>query len=564
MRFATRTFLFSFVPFAFLLMGSFWAIQKMVESTVRDGLRTSLRTTHDSIARVRSKSELQNSRFLRVIGGNASLKAALQLLLAERRSGDARLTVEGRLRELCQALGFDFLMVSDADGAVLTGVMRIEEQFVAMDTALVGPPQRGFVTVGDQAYQVASTPIVQGDENLGTLSVGEHFDFSEFSTPAVLARHGKILKSSIPGISLPEIESALSGCKEQAECEVKLGGEAYVSLPMESIYFGEGYLLRSLQSVDSASGPVQKILRNVFLTASAAALLAGTILSVLSSRSIVRPIAGVVSHLRKSEKTGLLPEFHTKLAPILELRELTESFNRAATGIREARESLHKANVAFVESLASALDARDRYTAGHSRRVSEYSCAIGQAMAVSEEELDRIQMGALLHDIGKIGIADSVLRKPGALTKEERALLEQHPIIGRRILEGVSGFHAYLPAVELHHENWDGSGYPLGLRGAATPLSARVVHVADAYDAMTSDRPYRRGMSHEEAIRELEQNAGTQFDASIVPVFTKLVGIARKARQSGANSLEVRSLAEALNGDRMAASPERKAEAKNA
>ena len=566
MRFATRIFLFSFVPFAFLLMGSFWAIQKMVESTVRDGLRTSLRTTHDSIARVRSKSELQNSRFLRVIGENASLKAGLQLLLAERKSGDARLTVESQLREICQALGFDFIMVSDADGATLAGVMRIEQQLVAMDIARVRPLQRGFVTVGDRAYQVASTPIDQGDENLGTLSVGEYFDFSEFSTPAVLAHHGKVLKSSIPGISLQEVESALTACKEQSECEVKLGVETYVSLPMESIYFGEGYVLRSLQSVDSVSGPVQKILRNVFLTAGLAALLAGMILSVLSSRSIVRPIARVVSHLRKSEKTGLLPEFHTKLAPILELRELTESFNRAATSIREARESLHQAYVEFVGSLASALDARDRYTAGHSRRVSEYSCAIGQAMAVSDEELNQIRMGALLHDIGKIGIADSVLQKPGALSHQERMLLEQHPIIGRRILEGVNGFHAYLPAVELHHENWDGSGYPLGLRGPATPLSARIIHVADAYDAMTSDRPYRPGMSHEEAIRVLEQNAGTQFDAAIVPVFTKLAGIARRARPpAGASSLEVRSLAEALNADRMAAaSPQPSAEVKNA
>src|SRR5258708_14511591 len=126
MRFATRTFLFSFVPFALLLMGSFWAIQKMVESTVRDGLRTSLRQTHDSIARVRSKSELQNSRFLRVIGENASLKAGLQLLLEERKSAAARLTVEGQLREMCQELGFDFLLVSDTDGAALAGGVRID------------------------------------------------------------------------------------------------------------------------------------------------------------------------------------------------------------------------------------------------------------------------------------------------------------------------------------------------------------------------------------------------------------------------------------------------------
>src|SRR5260221_14545366 len=131
-------------------------------------------------------------------------------------------------------------------------------------------------------------------------------------------------------------------------------------MPMESIFCGEGYVLRSLQSVDSASGPVQTILRNVFVIAAVAALLAGMFLSMLSSRSIVRPIAGVVSHLRESEKTGLLPEFHVKLAPIYEIRELAESFNRAATAIQDARESLHRAYVQFVESLASALDARDR------------------------------------------------------------------------------------------------------------------------------------------------------------------------------------------------------------
>ena len=549
MRFATRTFLFSFVPFAFLLMGSFWTIQKLVESTVRNGLRTSLRHTHDSIARVRSKSELQNSRFLKVVGENATLKAGLQLLLAERKSVAARLTVEDQLRDICDTLGFDFLVVSDPDGAVMAGVMRIDDQLVAMDIARMRPPQRGFVTVGDRAYQVASTPIDQGDENIGILSVGEHFDFSEFNTPAVLARNGRILKSSIPGIPLQEVESALKNCKEQAECEVRLRGETYISLPMESIFFGQGYVLRSLQSVDSASGPVQAILRNVFVLAGIGALLAAMILSVLSSRSIVKPIAGVVSHLRESEKTGLLPEFRARLAPIYEIRELAESFNRAAAAIREGRDGLYRAYVQFVESLASALDARDRYTAGHSRRVSEYSCGIARAMHIEGEALDELRIGALLHDIGKIGIADSVLQKPGALTKEERELLQQHPTIGRRILEGVQGFRPYLHAVELHHENWDGSGYPLGLRGDATPLSARIVHVADAYDAMTSDRPYRRGMSHEEAIRVLEQNAGTQFDGAIVPLFAKLTGIAQKPRLTVKDSgPEVRSLADAING----------------
>jgi HD-GYP domain-containing protein (c-di-GMP phosphodiesterase class II) len=528
MRFATRTFLWSFIPFVILLLGSFWAIQKLVEHTVRDGLRTSLRQTHVSVARVRANSELQNSRFLKILGENPSLKAGLQLLLAAPKNGDARRTVEDQLREICERLGFDFLLVSNPDGAALAGVMRVGEQLVGMDIARLRPPQQGFATVGDRSYQVVSTPIDEGDENIGILSVGEPFDFSAFTTPAVLAHRGKVLKSSIPGIPLEEVEAALKPCRERAECEVRLRGEAYISLPMDSISFGEGYVLRSLQSIDAASGPVQGILRNVFGIAGLGALLATAIVSILSAQSIVRPIRAVVAHLKESEGTGLLPEFQAKPGHIQEIRELSESFNRAAAVIREARQNLHRAYVEFVGSLASALDARDRYTAGHSRRVSELSCVIARAMHLAPQELEDIRIGALLHDIGKIGIGDTVLQKPGKLTNEEFALVQQHPTIGRRILEGVQGFQDYLSIVELHHENWNGTGYPWGLRGEATPLGARIVHVADAYDAMTSDRPYRRGMSLEQAIHVLRQYAGTQFDPAIVPLFVNLMAFVQE------------------------------------
>jgi HD-GYP domain-containing protein (c-di-GMP phosphodiesterase class II) len=175
-----------------------------------------------------------------------------------------------------------------------------------------------------------------------------------------------------------------------------------------------------------------------------------------------------------------------------------------------------------VGSLASALDARDRYTAGHSHRVSEFSLATAKALDLRGDVIEQIKVGALLHDIGKIGIADSVLQKPGKLTSEEYKLIQQHPTIGRRILEQVGGFESYLPVVELHHENWDGSGYPLGLRGEQTPIGARIVHVVDAYDAMTTDRPYRRGLSHDEAIDILERFAGSQFDPAVVKAFVKL------------------------------------------
>jgi HD-GYP domain-containing protein (c-di-GMP phosphodiesterase class II) len=546
MRFATRTFLWSFVPFVILLLGSFWAIQKLVEHTVRDGLRTSLRQTHVSVARARANSELQNSRFLKILGENPSLKAGLQLLLAAPKSGEARRTVEYQLREICEKLGFDFLLVSNPDGAALAGVMRVGEQLVGMDIARLRPPQQGFTTVGERSYQVVSTPIDEGDENIGILSVGEPFDFSAFTTPAVLAHRGKVLKSSIPGIPLEEVEAALQPCRDQAECEVRLRGETYISLPMDSISFGEGYVLRSLQSIDAASGPVQGILRNVFGIAGFGALLATVIVSILSAQSIVRPIRAVVAHLQESEGTGLLPEFQARPGRIHEIRELSESFNRAAAAIREARQNLHRAYVEFVGSLASALDARDRYTAGHSRRVSELSCAIARAMHLAPQELEDIRIGALLHDIGKIGIGDSVLQKPGKLTNEEFALVQQHPTIGRRILEGVQGFQDNLSIVELHHENWNGTGYPWGLRAEATPLGARIVHVADAYDAMTSDRPYRRGMSLEQAIHVLRQYAGTQFDPTIVPLFVNLMAFVQES-PSAAVSGRVHVLPRAVN-----------------
>jgi HD-GYP domain-containing protein (c-di-GMP phosphodiesterase class II) len=151
-------------------------------------------------------------------------------------------------------------------------------------------------------------------------------------------------------------------------------------------------------------------------------------------------------------------------------------------------------------------------------------------MNVGAGDTESIRIGALLHDIGKIGIADTVLQKPGKLTAEEYALIQEHPTIGGKILEGVNGFQPYLPVVELHHENWDGSGYPVGLRGEAVPLAARIVHVADVYDALTSDRPYRRGMSHQRAIDLMKPLAGVQFDPSVVTAFLKLDEIANDIR----------------------------------
>ena len=214
LRFRTRAFLLCFVPLALLLTEQFLVtIQRRVRSTVREGLRASLRENHASIARLLARSNIQNSRFLRVAGENASLKAGLQLLLSYPANATARQTVEDQLQELCQQMGFDFLMVSDSRRTPLAAVIRADNGLVPLVARLIQAPGQGLMMQGDKVYRIASVPIDQGEENIGELSVGERFDFSGFNTPAALMRNGRVLQSSIAGIGLPEVQKALEGCR---------------------------------------------------------------------------------------------------------------------------------------------------------------------------------------------------------------------------------------------------------------------------------------------------------------------------------------------------------------
>jgi HD-GYP domain-containing protein (c-di-GMP phosphodiesterase class II) len=515
-------------------------VQRFVQSTVREGLHSSLRESQVAIAAIHAKGDLQNSRFLRVAGENVSLKAGMRLLLEDGKSASARRTVEDQLRELGEHMGFDFMLVSAPDGSPLVGVVRTggigqpsRGQLEPLDTGLLYHSDAGFRVIGGRTFQIASVPIDQNDENIGILSVGEYFDFSDLTTPVVLTHDGKVIESNIPHVSFEELNSQLVHCKDQSECDLRLEGSNWISLPMQS--YGGGYTLLSLENVDRATAPIQSRLHNLFLTLALVSVLLAFICSIASSNTIVKPIAAVVSHLRNAGRTGVLTELEEQSSSILEIRELAEFYNRAAVSVRAAGEDLEAAYLEFVSSLANALDARDRYTAGHSWRVSQLSCAVARAMNHRPEEVERLRIGALLHDIGKIGIADSVLQKPGRLTDEEFELVKQHPVIGRRILEEVQGFAPYLGAVELHHENWDGSGYPHGQSAEQTPIDARIIHVADAYDAMTTHRSYRRGLTHEEATAELIAYAAKQFDPKVVEVF---VGLPRDFLTALARQLE--------------------------
>lgn len=177
----------------------------------------------------------------------------------------------------------------------------------------------------------------------------------------------------------------------------------------------------------------------------------------------------------------------------------------------------------FVETMAKALDARDSYTAGHSSRVADYAYGTARALGFSKRAARALLDAAELHDIGKIGVPDAVLQKRGPLTLDELGLVKLHPVIGRKILERTGMFQKLLPVVELHHENWDGTGYPYGLRGEEIPLEARIARVADAFDAMTSARPYREAPTRQWAIEELRRCTGTHFDPRVAAVFLTLL-----------------------------------------
>ena len=176
-----------------------------------------------------------------------------------------------------------------------------------------------------------------------------------------------------------------------------------------------------------------------------------------------------------------------------------------------------------IEALVSALEARDPYTEAHTGRIRDMATALGNAMHMSLEGRRALRLGAILHDVGKIGITDSILRKPGPLNSDEWTIMKKHPEIGERMLGGIDFLESALPIIRHHHERWDGGGYPDGLAGEGIPLGARIVAVCDSYDAMTSDRPYRLAMSSRQACDELLSHAGSQFDPACAALLVDLI-----------------------------------------
>lgn len=221
-----------------------------------------------------------------------------------------------------------------------------------------------------------------------------------------------------------------------------------------------------------------------------------------------------------AKKTTQPQILKNRIDKILKLDEYTKHIESV---IEDQRKQLETITLEAIMTIANTIDAKDAYTKGHSDRVAEYACKLGKMLGMNEKELEQLHTLGLLHDIGKIGIPDNVLLKPARLDEDEFAIMKTHTTVGGQILSSIRSIQNIAAGAMYHHERYDGKGYPEGLKGEEIPYEARIIAVADAYDAMTSNRVYRKQLSDEVVLQEIERGCGTQFDPVVAQTMIKLL-----------------------------------------
>jgi HD-GYP domain-containing protein (c-di-GMP phosphodiesterase class II) len=297
----------------------------------------------------------------------------------------------------------------------------------------------------------------------------------------------------------------------------------------------------AMQDEGRALASVGEMRRQTWMISLAFALLA-LLIGSFFARQLTSPLLKLVAAAQLIAGGDLSTRVETK--NVTEIGTLGETFNMMTDNLEEyiaklarSAEENRELFVGTVKALAAAIDGKDRYTRGHSERVCRVSVAIGQRLGMGEEELETLRISALLHDVGKIGIDDSILKKPAALTDEEYAIMKTHPQQGYKIMKNIPAMKEFLPGMYMHHEMINGEGYPQGLKGDQIPLQAKIVSVADTFDAMTIDRPYSKGMDLKAALDRIGTFVGTRYDAKVVEALVQ----ACKEGQIGIGVVKLRS-----------------------
>jgi HD-GYP domain-containing protein (c-di-GMP phosphodiesterase class II) len=527
----TRIFLLAFATVLLVSGAGSWTLNKALRQNIRERVKESLESSGELADNVARDSRTRTNRMLSVVTENAGLKAAVGLLRElppqQANSPLVRRTIEENLFALNKDLEFDLLILNDYQGNTVAGLQRSQ-----LGTVPINPLPSAFVPQAlmefDQTlYEATTVPINLSSENLGSLTVASVFS-DKLSSPTekfVLLDSYRVFRSTFPAEAVLGFQDVLrKNCWETNQgCEIELDDGSYLAFPLKRSGWSSDIRLFGFQRLDTAISDITRDFSGIFFWIGFSGLICSALISSLGARSISKPITDLTQKLQTSKSAGkLATDFPTNSA-VDDVNLLATALNDAGQALGESQKLLNQTNLEFLESMARALDARDPYTAGHSDRVSANSTAIARAMGLPANEVEVIRIGAKMHDIGKIGIPDKILQKPGRLDGDEMALIKLHPQIGKRILEKVAAFNDYLPIVELHHENYDGSGYPYGLSGEEVPFGVRIVHVADVYDAISSNRSYRTAMPAEKVREIMLDGKGTQFDPVIVDVFMDLV-----------------------------------------
>ena len=531
-RFITRALVLSFMTVALVLGAVFAVLSVGVRDQVRQAVVDNLATAQQVFTQVEARRQQDLRATVATLAENPTLKAALDTWLAERAGASATTTdellatVQREVDKIADRVSVGVLAVADNAGVVVASGGRQATSWPrgsVVGSARDGAASDRVVVAGTGAYRVVyrmlSVPLQFGDTTIGSLELGTALDHAYATELAQLSRgHAAILRDTVVLATTlaPEIAAGLAahGAGNATSTQVvDLAGEAWAIQPLSRV---DDVTLVAMGSVDAAAAG-----QTVTALTSLAWIGVGAIgLAVLGSVWLARTLTEPIDQLSRSLTSMSVAErARTPVVPggsSREIDQLTHTFNSLMASVTAAEAEAEATYLGAVRALAAALDARDPYTAGHSERVSTFAVAIGQELGLDDDAVETLRLGALLHDVGKIGVPDEVLRKQGALTPAEFEAIKVHPSAGARILRSIPFLAPHIPIVELHHERPDGQGYPYGLTGDAIPLAAQIVHVADAFDAMTSARAYRNARLPVEAIAELRRCAGTDFDSAAV------------------------------------------------
>jgi HD-GYP domain-containing protein (c-di-GMP phosphodiesterase class II) len=421
----------------------------------------------------------------------------------------------------------------------------LDEMAIARQVALKGTDSTGRIThlpTNNQPVVVMAVPVKDGEATIGAIvglvslrRIVDHIrEEGKGDVAAFLVdRDGRVLMHSEPSIDVQHPNfSHLKLVKEFSK--------ATVPLRLTESYDDKGVkLLGTVAPAPPNVGViVQKPEKRAFASVDemirataqwvAIALALAIVASILFASGIARPIRLLTDRSREIAQGNY--QQRVELKTHTEIGELAENFNVMSQSIEEAiaqlKKAAHENHLLFLNSvrmLAAAIDAKDPYTRGHSERVARYSIGIGKNLTLSDKEMRNLRISALLHDVGKIGIDDRILRKPGALSEDEFEVMKQHPAKGAAIMSGVAQLIDIIPGMKYHHEKWSGGGYPDNLEGEQIPMQARIVAIADTFDAMTTNRPYQKAMELGYVVEKIKSFAGTRFDPRVVEAFVNAV-----------------------------------------